>query len=115
MLEDGQLKDFLVVAKELGLDCLVEIHTGEELDRVLPLEAPILGINNRDLNTFHTNLTTTLTLIPHIPKDRILISESGIHSRQDVLTLKQAGVHAILVGESLMKSADIRVKIKELL
>jgi len=115
MLEDSQLKDFLAMARELALDGLVEIHTQEELDRVLPLEAPLIGINNRDLNTFHTDLATTFTLLPHIPEDRIVISESGIHSRQDVLSLKRAGVEAILVGESLMKSADIGAKVRELL
>lgn len=114
LLEDSQLKDFLALARDLTLDCLVEIHTRQELDRALPLEAPILGINNRDLNTFHTDLATTFTLIPHIPQDRIIISESGIHCREDVLALKMAGVHGILVGESLMKSPDIKTKIKEL-
>jgi indole-3-glycerol phosphate synthase len=114
LLEENQLKDFLALAEDLALDCLVEIHTRGELDRVLPLEAPILGINNRDLNTFHTDLATTFTLLPHIPQDRIIVSESGIHRREDVLALKAAGVHGILVGESLMKSPDIRTKIKEL-
>lgn len=114
-LERRQIEDFLSIAKELGLDALVESHTYRELDRALLAGATLLGINNRDLGTFAVSLQTTLDLLKDIPGDRTVVSESGIRSREDVLTLQQSGVDAILVGESLMREKDIEKKVKELL
>jgi indole-3-glycerol phosphate synthase len=114
-LEGRQIEDLLNIAKELGLDVLVESHTYKELDRSLLAGATLLGINNRDLGTFTVSLQTTLDLLKDIPDDRIVVSESGIKSRADVLKLQQSGVDAILVGESLMREKDIEKKVKELL
>jgi len=110
-----QIRDFLGVTAELGLDALVESHTYKELDRALLAGASLVGINNRDLSTFSVSLQTTLDLLRDIPDDRTVVSESGIKTRGDVLTLQKAGVDAILVGESLMREEDVGKKVKELL
>jgi indole-3-glycerol phosphate synthase len=94
-------------ATELGLHTLVELHDAEELPRVLDCGAPVLGINNRDLRTFHTRLEHTLELLPKIPADRTVVSESGIASHADLVRLGAAGAKAVLVGESLMRAPDI--------
>jgi indole-3-glycerol phosphate synthase len=114
-LDRRQLEDFLGVAGGIGLDVLAESHTYKELDKVLFAGAKLVGINNRDLNTFKVDLKTTLDLLKDIPEDRIVVSESGITDRDDVVKLRQAGVDAILVGESLMREKDIGKKVKELL
>jgi indole-3-glycerol phosphate synthase len=114
-LEKREMADFLGVAAELGLDVLVESHTYKELDRSLAAGAMLVGINNRDLRTFKVTLQTTLDLLKDIPDDRTVVSESGIATRDDVVTLQKAGVDAILVGESLMREKDIGKKVKELL
>lgn len=110
-----QTKRLLERAASLGMASIVEVHNREELDEALSIEAPIIGINNRNLHQFRTTLRTTLELVPHIPADRIVISESGINFRADVERLAQAGVHAVLVGEALMREADIAAKLGELL
>ena len=115
ILEVTQMQSFLNKAHSLNLDCLVEVHTESELKRALDTDAQIIGINNRDLKTFQTNLDTTLRLRKLIPKDKFVVSESGIHSRQDVEMLQEFGINAILVGESLMRSTDISAKVKELM
>jgi indole-3-glycerol phosphate synthase len=89
------------------LPTLVELHDAEQLPRVLDCGAKVIGINNRDLRTFTTRLEHTLDLAPHVPADRVLVSESGIRTHADLLRLQQAGVKAVLVGESLMRSPDI--------
>jgi indole-3-glycerol phosphate synthase len=114
-LERRQIEDFLGIAKEQGLDILVESHTYRELDRALVAGATLVGINNRDLQSFSVSLETTLGLLKDIPDDRTVVSESGIGTRDDVTTLERAGVDAILVGESLMREKDIGKKVKELL
>ena len=114
-LERQQIQDYLGIAKQLGLDVLVESHTYKELDKALLAGALLVGINNRDLTTFQVSLQTTLDLLKDIPDDRIVVSESGITSHEDVVKLQQAGVDAILVGESLMREKDIGKKVKELL
>lgn len=116
-LERRQLVDFAALAKELSLDVLVETHHERELDTVLEWlpDVRMIGINNRDLNTFSTDLAVTLRLAKRIPSDKLIVSESGIHKRQDVLRLVEAGVHAMLIGESLIKAQDIGAKIRELL
>ena len=110
-----QLEDYLGLAGRLGLDVLIEAHTYKELDRVLLTGARLVGINNRDLATFKVDLRTTLELLKDIPDDCIVVSESGIKTREDVLMLQKAGVDVILVGESLMREKDIGKKVKELL
>ncbi|MDI6784495.1 MAG: indole-3-glycerol phosphate synthase TrpC [bacterium] len=114
-LDDTQLRDFAQLAqKEVGLYALVEVHNQQELDRALKIEPEILGINNRDLQTFRVDLETTERLVKEIPKDCIIVSESGLKTRDDVLRMQSIGVDALLIGETLMKSQNISMKIKEL-
>ena len=115
VLDDAELRGFLGMAHGLGMSCLVESHSEEELKRALAAGAKIIGINNRDLRTFRTDLQTTINLMPLIPDDRIVVSESGIGTRDDVKRLEEAGVSAILVGETLMRSSDIPAAVSELL
>ncbi len=114
-LDKSQMQDYIGTAKRLGLDVLVESHTYKELDKSLLAGAMLVGINNRDLTTFTVSLQTTLDLAKDIPNDRTIVSESGIKTREDVRKLQQAGVDAILVGESLMQEKDVEKKVKELL
>ena len=115
MLERSALKELIELAKSIGLTALVEVHTADELTVALQADARVIGINNRDLHTFAVDLSVTERLAPMIPKDRLIIGESGVHTGADVARLRKAGVHAILVGESLMRTslADIGVKIVE--
>jgi indole-3-glycerol phosphate synthase len=115
VLPDDQLTQFYILAREMGLSVIIEVHSEDELKRVLPLQARLIGINNRNLQTFETSLETTRGLAGKIPKGVVMISESGIFSRQDVLEVQKAGATAILVGEALMTSPDIPGKIRELL
>jgi len=114
-LERGRMQDYLGIAAGLGLDVLVESHIYKELDKSLLAGAVLVGINNRNLMTFEVTLQTTLDLLKDIPDDRVVVSESGIRTRDDVVMLQNAGVDAILVGESLMREKDIGRKVKELL
>jgi indole-3-glycerol phosphate synthase len=114
MLTDAQLLEYLSVATTLGMDCLVEVHTREELMRVQQTPASIIGINNRDLKTFTTNLDTTFSLLPYCQKDRFIISESGVRNGEDARRLKAAGVHGILVGEGLVTAEHIGTKVRDL-
>lgn len=115
-LERRQLIDFYALATELGMDSLFETHHERELDTVLEWipTARLIGINNRDLKTFTTDLNVTFRLAKRIPADKVIVSESGIRSRADVLKLAEAGIHAMLVGEALIKSDDIGKKVEEL-
>lgn len=115
-LERRQLVDYHALARELALDVLIETHHERELDTVLEWipDARMIGINNRDLKTFTTDLDVTKRLVPRIPKDRLIVSESGIHTRAHVELLLEIGVHAMLVGESLITSDPIGAKIAEL-
>ncbi len=106
-LPDERLLTLQREATALGLHTLVELHDAEQLPRVLDSGAPVIGINNRDLHTFTTRLEHTLELLPKIPADRVVVSESGIKTHADLLKLGAAGVRAVLVGESLMRAADI--------
>ena len=114
-LTPSQLREFMEVAEAVSLACLVEVHTPEELAVALEADAQIIGINNRDLRTFHTQIETTFRLRKAIPAGKIVVSESGIYTREDVASLREADVHAMLVGESLMRSADIGRQVRRLL
>ena len=114
-LKRSELEYLLSVAWSLGMAGFVEVHDEEELDEALKTQARLLGINNRDLHVFRTDLNTTLRLMPLVPPDRLVISESGIKTRADVLRLREAGVHGILVGESLVREPDVGAKVRQLL
>jgi indole-3-glycerol phosphate synthase len=105
-LDDARLAGFAALAADLGLDALAEVHDAAELERVLRLPLPLVGVNNRDLRTFKVSLQTTLDLKSTIPADRMLITESGIATFADVARMRDAGVHAFLVGEAFMREAD---------
>jgi indole-3-glycerol phosphate synthase len=105
-LDDVQMADLEAQALGLGMAVLVEVHDGEELERALRLKTPLLGINNRNLRNFEVTLDTTLALLPRVPPDRLLVTESGILARADVQRMRDAHVHAFLVGEALMRAAD---------
>jgi indole-3-glycerol phosphate synthase len=113
-LSDAQLADLEAQAMALGMDVLVEVHDGAELDRALRLRTPLLGINNRNLRTFEVSLDTTLELLPRVPGERLLVTESGILSAGDVRRMRTAGVHAFLVGEAFMRAADPGVALADL-
>ena len=116
ILDKAQLRDYIALAREeLKLATLVEVHGEKELDVALDAKAPIIGINNRDLDTFKVTLETTAKLRPIIPADRVVVSESGISRREDIVLLKNMNVDAALIGEELVKAADPTAKLKELL
>jgi indole-3-glycerol phosphate synthase len=105
-LDDVQMKDFEQIARSLDMAVLVEVHDAPELERALKLKTPLVGVNNRNLKTFEMSLDTTLSLMRDIPKDRLLVCESGIHTRDDVLRMGTAGVNAFLVGEAFMRAKE---------
>lgn len=105
-LGDAALLELSLLAAELDLDVLVEVHDEAELERALDIPAPLIGINNRDLRTFETRVETTLNLRERVPGERVLVTESGIRMREDVRRLRAAGVHAFLVGETFMRAAE---------
>lgn len=105
-LDDAALMDLTLLAAELDLDVLVEVHDEAELDRALELPAPLIGVNNRNLRTFETSLQTTLRLRERAGSERLLVAESGIHTQDDVALLRAAGVEAFLVGEAFMRAPD---------
>ena len=107
ILEKNQAHDFIHLARELGLSVLFEVHDHKDLEKALAIETDIIGINNRDLKTLSVHLDTTFTLMREIPAEKIIVSESGIQARQDVQTLEDAGVHAMLIGTALMQANDI--------
>lgn len=105
-LDDAQMKDFEAIALDLGMAVLVEVHDSAELDRALKLKTPLIGINNRNLRTFEVSIQTTLDLRERVPAERIVVTESGIGTREDVARLRAEGVNAFLVGEAFMRAAD---------
>ncbi|MFA5531133.1 MAG: indole-3-glycerol phosphate synthase TrpC [Thiohalomonadaceae bacterium] len=113
-LSDAQMKELTQTAREFGLDVLVEVHDGEELARALPLGLPLVGINNRNLRTFEVALATTLELLPVIPADRTVVTESGILAAEDVALMRGHGVHAFLVGEAFMRAPEPGERLREL-
>ncbi len=114
ILPDDRLKVLFDEATELGLHVLVELHDADQLTRVIDCGATLIGINNRDLRTFHTSLDHSLELLSRVPGDRIVVAESGIKTNADMKRLEHAGVKAVLVGESLMRSPDIGRALEEL-
>ncbi len=115
ILDKKKLEEFLKLAESLKLDCLVEVHNEEELFKALLAGAEIIGINNRDLNTFKVDTNVTRRLKMMIPSNNIVVSESGINSRDDIKKMKECKVNAVLVGEALVTAKDIPAKIKELM
>jgi indole-3-glycerol phosphate synthase len=115
MLDSAQLADLLGRARELYLDVLLEVHDERELAMALATDCELIGINNRSLHTFVTDLATTERLAPLIPSNRLIVAESGINCRADIVRLQNAGAGAFLIGESLMREADIGAKLQELL
>lgn len=113
-LETPLLADLLALAADLGLTALVEVHDRAELERVLPLQARVIGINNRDLRTFTTRLETTLELAPLVDQGTVVVSESGIRGAEDVRRVAEAGVRGVLVGETLLRAPDPSAKAREL-
>jgi indole-3-glycerol phosphate synthase len=105
-LDDAQMKDLEAIARGLDMAVLVEVHDGAELERALKLKTPLIGLNNRNLKTFEVTLDTTLALKALVPSDRLLVTESGIQTRDDVLRMGAAGVNAFLVGEAFMRAPD---------
>ena len=114
LLAPSRLRDLLAAAKGLGLAALVECHTAAEVDRALAGGARIIGINNRDLRTFKTRIETTLELLPKIPPGPIVVSESGFFTGDQVRRVVDAGAHAVLVGEGLVRATDVAAKVREL-
>lgn len=114
-LSNAQMQELAATAAELELDVLAEVHSGDELDRVLEvLDTPLVGVNNRDLHSFEVSLTTTLDLLPRIPKDRLVVTESGILQRADVELMQINNVHAFLVGEAFMLAQEPGAELKRL-
>ena len=105
-LDDALMTDLEAQARALGMAVLVEVHDGDELDRALRLATPLVGINNRNLRTFEVTLQTTLDLLPRVPAERLPVTESGILGRGDVVRMRDANVHAFLVGEAFMRAPD---------
>lgn len=105
-LDDAQMRDYEAIAAGLGMAVLVEAHDGDEVDRALKLRTPLIGVNNRNLRTFEVSVQTTLDLLPRVPADRLLVTESGIATRDEVARLRAAGVHAFLVGETFMRADE---------
>jgi indole-3-glycerol phosphate synthase len=114
ILDDAQMKAFEAIALSLDMAVLVEVHDEVELARALKLKTPLIGVNNRNLKTFEVSLDTTLSLMQQVPADRLLVTESGIRNREDVLRMGAAGVNAFLVGETFMRAPDPGAALAEL-
>ena len=114
LLDAKKISSMIAAADELGMDCLVEVHSAAELETVLSTRARIIGINNRDLSTFTVSLETAKVLSKMIPKDRVIVVESGIETRDDIQMYGENGINCFLIGEAFMKSNDINAKFKEL-
>lgn len=113
-LEDLQMQELAHTAADCGLDVLVEVHDRAELDRALEIDTPLIGINNRDLHSFATRLETTLELLPYIPSERLVVTESGIHTVEDVALMRNHQVYSFLVGEAFMRAPEPGEKLREL-
>jgi indole-3-glycerol phosphate synthase len=114
LLSQSQMEEFVCLGRELRMEALVEVHSKADLQKVVLTSAKIIGINNRDLETFKTDINTTLALVKSIPPEKLVVSESGIHTRAQIESLEKAGVHAFLIGEALMREKDPGKKLREL-
>ena len=114
ILAPEQLAELLAMSRRLWMQCLVEVHTREQLEVAVESGAEIIGINNRDLHTFKTDLAVTEGLAKRVPRGKVVVSESGISSREDMVNLRKLGVHAALVGEAIITAPDIAAKVSEL-
>ena len=115
LLDDRQLHDYCVLAQELGMAVLVESHTKEELDRALCVPTPLIGLNNRSLHTFKTDIQMSIDLKPYVPVDKIIITESGINTKKDIQRMQTHGINTFLIGESLMRAKNIATTLKILI
>lgn len=115
ILSTNELTSLYNLATELGLDCLVEVHNEEDIEKAVAIDAAIIGINNRDLHTFKVDPGVTQRLIRMIPQNKVIVSESGIKCYEDIMFLKSLGVNAVLVGETLMEADDIGAKMREIM
>jgi indole-3-glycerol phosphate synthase len=115
MIDDGLAAELEAAAHDWGLDVLAEVHDEAELDRALRLSTGLIGINNRDLHSFETSLETTERLAPRVPKDRLVVGESGLFTADDLARLSKVGVNAFLIGESLMRQADVAAATRAIL
>ncbi|MEZ5534116.1 MAG: indole-3-glycerol phosphate synthase TrpC [Thiolinea sp.] len=113
-LDDATLRELYELATKLSMDVLIEVHDRAELERVLPLNAPLIGINNRNLRTFETSLQTSIDLLPMVPADTLLVTESGIHSSADVQLMRQHHINAFLVGEAFMRAEQPGAELNKL-
>jgi indole-3-glycerol phosphate synthase len=114
ILSQQQLKRLLGTCQELGLDSLIEVHDRNDLEKAIECRAEIVGINNRNLDSFEVNLSTTIKLAPLVPENHIVVSESGVRTGKDIHLLRKSGVRAVLVGSSIMKSDNMAEKVREL-
>ena len=115
ILNDKQIKEFIKISKEIGLDCIVEVHNSEELKRAMKIDYPIIGINNRNLDTLSVDLNNTSNLIKSVSNNFTIIAESGIKKYQDINKYNELGVYNFLIGETLLKAKNIHFKFQELL
>lgn len=115
ILTQEELKRYHTIAKDLGMDVLVEVHNAEEVEKALSSHASIIGINNRDLTNFDVDISVTQQLIRMIPENKVIVSESGIESYEEIMFLKSLGVNAVLIGETLMRAENIGEKVRELM
>jgi len=115
ILSDAELRDLLALARELGIECLVEVHDDSEMERAISNGAQVIGINNRDLHTFTVDIGTSERLRAQVPRDRVVVSESGISRREDIKRLAACGVDAVLIGEALVTADDTAARLAELL
>ncbi len=113
-LEDGLIQELADTANTLGMDVLVEVHDSAEMERALKLDTPLIGVNNRNLRTFETRLETTLELMKQVPDERLLVTESGIHSKEDIQLMNEQGIYTFLVGEAFMRAQHPGQKMREL-
>jgi len=114
VLKDKEIADLLALTRKLGMSALIEVHNKEELERALPLQPRLLGVNNRNLHDFSVDLNTCIELRQHVPDEVCFVAESGIHTAADVARLAKEGVDAVLVGEALVKAKDVGAKVSEL-
>ncbi len=115
MIDDGLARELESAARDWSLDILIEVHDQGELDRALKLASPMIGINNRNLHTFETTLETTMALAPRVPRERMIVGESGLFTPQDLARLSAVGVNTFLIGESLMRQVDVAAATRAIL